>query len=152
MTTHVKSGGVWREAKNIFAKSGGIWRDCTNVYVKSGGVWRETFTKAITLTSVSATDINVVYHDYAPASDVSGITTATTIPADDGSVSYVWTRETGDVMNSNSSGLSNNQRRYTDFLSDGEVASGTYKVTASNSNGSVSYIFNVSLEYVDDGS
>lgn len=38
-----KTGGVWKNAGNIFVKHNGSWREVTNAYVKHNGSWRKFY-------------------------------------------------------------------------------------------------------------
>lgn len=39
----IKTGGVWKNAGNIFIKHNGSWREVTNAYVKHNGSWRKFY-------------------------------------------------------------------------------------------------------------
>ena len=42
-STHIKSGGSWSEANEIYIKQSGIWEEVTTAWYKSGGTWSRVF-------------------------------------------------------------------------------------------------------------
>jgi hypothetical protein len=50
MPSFIKSGGIFRQALNIYVKQSGIWRQSSFVYVKQAGIWRVVFQRDFTLT------------------------------------------------------------------------------------------------------
>lgn len=40
MTLHVKDGGTWKQAQEVFVKDGGTWKACNDVLIKDAGTWK----------------------------------------------------------------------------------------------------------------
>lgn len=102
MTTHIKSGGVWREASEVHIKDGGVWRECTNVYVKNSGVWREVFTATDPLTVSIPTSLS----DANNTPDDAQVVITPTINGGVTPYTYLWQQvvNNGDITHSSTSG------------------------------------------------
>lgn len=100
-----RSGGSWRTANAVYANLGGVWKHCRYIYVKQSGSWVGVYSTPDV--SVSGGGGNTG-SGASPNGSASVGASASLGGTHSGSISYSWTRLSGDTgIAPNNAGISN---------------------------------------------
>lgn len=157
--TWVKDNGTWREAGEIWIKDSGTWREVQETWVKDSGTWQQVYQSVVAPTSVTVNNANGSRSEnnswWQSNGYVNATASATVTPPDGGGdYSYSWSHVSGTGITLESS--SGNQAYFGGFLSppsdSSDQATETWRCTVSNSEGSVSDTFTVTITGNNEGS
>ena len=56
MTIHLRSGGTYKQANNIFVKDAGEWKQANEVWIKDAGTWKRSHLRVVNLDIAANTE------------------------------------------------------------------------------------------------
>ncbi len=140
VATHIKDGGVIREASELHIKDGGIWREVSELYVKDGGIWRLAHQGVVPITSVTLpTPVNTTVEAIDSGGATNNYLLTPTITDGDTPFTYLWELVSGSGLSNSSVTGATLTLSLTASPGDGLNinATETWKVTVTNAKGGV---------------